>query len=48
MTFEEYQRLIENALKARNNCKEDSWGRNYLQGVFDQILLITEKDKPNS
>ena len=48
MTFERWQKLMWNALTARNNCKENSWGWNYWQGVFDQILHTTEKDKPNS
>lgn len=48
MTFEEYQRLIENALKARNSCKEDSWGWNYWNTVFHTIIETTKRSNPNS
>jgi len=48
MTFEEYQRLIENALKARNNCEENSWGWNYWNTVFHTIIETTKRSNPNS
>ena len=48
MTYEQYQRLIENALKARNNCKKDSWGYKFWNNVFHTIIETTKRSNPNS
>ena len=37
MTFERWQKLMWNALTARNNCKEDSWGWNYWNNVIGAL-----------
>lgn len=33
-----YERRIENAYTARDNCKTDSWGYNYWEGVAGHLL----------
>jgi len=48
MTFERWQKLMWNALTARNNCKEDSWGWNYWNTVFHTIIETTKRSNPNS
>lgn len=36
--FELYERRIDNAMSAANNCEEDSWGQQYWQSVAAALL----------
>jgi len=36
--FELYERRIDNAMYAANNCKEDSWGQQYWHSVAAALL----------